>query len=215
MRRSTLVALMAALALSSRAVANASTILFANLTHDQETGLPGMTPTLTSTGAARPLSFGTAVFMLNDAHTQMTMTAVVHEIDITGTQTPDTNDNLVAAHIHVGAPPGMTAPVRWGFFGVPDNDNNPDNLVVSPYLSSVGGIFMSVWNLPEGNAGTTLTTNLPAILAGMSYINFHTVQFPGGEIRGGIEPVPEPGTMVMVGLGMAALMRQARRRKQV
>src|SRR4051812_39561914 len=47
----------------------------------------------------------------------------------------------------------------------------------------------------QGNAGTTLTTNLPGILAGLSYINFHTVQFGGGEIRGQLNPVPLPGAL--------------------
>lgn len=195
--------------------AHAAIEFFANLTHDQET-VQGTF--LTSTGAPRPLSFGTATFLLNDAQTALTMTATIFNIDINGTQTPnDTNDNLTAAHIHVGAPPGANAPVRWGFFGAPDNDNNPDQLVVTPFLNGVGGTFTGVWDLPEGNAGTTLTTNLPGILAGQSYINFHTVQFPGGEIRGQIVAVPEAGTLPLLGLavltGGAAVRARRRRRK--
>ena len=92
----------------------------------------------------------------------------------------------------------MNAPVRWGFFGSPDNDTDPDNLVVTPFATGVGGTFSSIWNQPEGN-GTTLTAELPAIRAGLAYINFHTVQFGGGEIRGQI--VPEPSAIVLTGLG--------------
>src|SRR5205807_1279090 len=58
-------------------------------------------PTL-STGGARPASFGTATFDLNNAMTAMTFTATIFNIDITGSQTADVNDNLVAAHIHAG-----------------------------------------------------------------------------------------------------------------
>src|SRR5690606_41621702 len=98
------------------------------------------------------------------------------------------------------------AGVRWRFFGAPDNDINPDDLVVVPFATDVGGTFTSVWNLPEGNAGTTLTDSLPGILAGLSYINFHTVQFPAGEIRGQIlQQVSEPATFALLGLSLAIL----------
>jgi hypothetical protein len=99
--------------------------------HDQEVTTGGL-PLTTSTGSPRPLSFGTATFNLNTAQTELSFIATIFNIDITGTQTADTFDDLVAAHIHVGAPPGANAPVRWGFFGSPDNDINPENLVVTP-----------------------------------------------------------------------------------
>lgn len=191
------------------ASARAEMLFTADLTHDQETTQGTL---VTSSGDPRPLSFGSATFTLNDAETELTFTATIFDIDVTGTQTPDTFDNLVAAHIHVGAPRGTNAPVRWGFFGSPDNDNNPDNLVITPFATGVGGTFTSVWNLEEGNAGTTLTTNLPAIKAGLSYINFHTVQFGGGEIRGQI--VPEPSAIVLVGVGLAGSLAAARRRRR-
>ena len=178
--------IVAALAAITFGRAQAQTEFSANLTHDQEPEPTRSTPTLTSGGDPRPLSFGTASFTLNNTETALTMTITVYNIDITGAQTPDTNDNLVAAHIHAPAPPGMNGSVVWGFFGTPDNDNNPDNLVVTPFASGVGGIFSTTWDQPEGNAGATLTAQLANIKAGLAYINFHTVQFGGGEIRGQI-----------------------------
>jgi CHRD domain-containing protein/PEP-CTERM motif-containing protein len=50
----------------------------------------------------------------------------------------------------------------------------------------------------------TLTAQLPNILSDHSYINFHTVQFPGGEIRGTINVVPEPSSVVLLTIGGAA-----------
>ena len=58
---------------------------------------------------------------------------------------------------------------------------------VSLYLfaSGVGGTIFGKWDLAEGN-NTTLTDQLSAILAGQSYINFHTRRFPGGDKGGDI-----------------------------
>src|SRR5207249_1148152 len=99
--------------------------LFANLTNAQEVPLPTLTIT---GGGSRPASFGVATFVLNDAMTAMTFTATVNNIDFTGSQTADANDNLLNAHIHASSTvtPTGTAPVVWGFFGNPFNDNNPN-----------------------------------------------------------------------------------------
>jgi glucose/arabinose dehydrogenase len=129
---------------------------------------------------------GFAAFFLNREMTALRFIVTVTGLDFTGTQTADPGDDLVAAHIHAPAPRGMNAGVRFGFFGLPFNDTNPNDTVVTPFANGVGGTVFSKWDLPEGN-NTTLTAQLPNILAGQSYINFHTSRFPGGEIRGQIE----------------------------
>ncbi len=162
---------------------NCPMIAMGPATHDQETTKGTL---VTSGGDPRPLSYGNFTITLNAARTKLVMSATIHNIDVNGMQTPDVNDNLTAAHIHVGAGPGSNAPVRWGFFGAPINDNNPANTTLLPFATGVGGTFSGTWDLPEGHNGTTLTSNLPAILNGLAYLNFHTTQFGGGEIRGQI-----------------------------
>jgi hypothetical protein len=185
-------------------------VLHATLTNAQEN--PAALPTLTSTGDPRPASFGTAVFTLNDALTAMSFTATIFNIDVTGSQTSDTFDNLVAAHIHASptVTPSTNAPVVWGFFGSPFNNNMPDDSSVTPFMTGVGGMFSGTWNEPEGNSNTTLSAQLNNILTGHSYINFHTVQFTGGEIRGTI--VPEASsTLSLLAAAVVALLGLKRR----
>lgn len=155
-----------------------------NLTNGQE--VPPTVPTNTN-GTPRPASFGVARFQFNDLQTSLTMDATINNIDLFNVKTPlENNDNLVAAHIHAGASvtPGVNGPVVWGFFGSPFNDNNPNDALVTQLPgATVGGFFHNKWDAPEGN-GTTLAAQLDNLRNGRAYINFHTTQFTGGEIRG-------------------------------
>jgi hypothetical protein len=188
--------------------AQAAIVFTANLTDAAD----GTNPT--TVGGVPRTSFGFATFTLNDAMTAMTFTATITGIDIKPNgipQSADTNDDLTAAHIHAGPTPAATQGVVWGFFGMPFNDNNPNDVLTTPFATGVGFTISGKWDAGEGN-GTTLTAQIPNILAGRAYINFHTTQFGGGEIRGDIiAAVPEPTTMALLGLGTLALAAFRRR----
>ena len=195
--------------------AGAQTFLAATLTNASEN--PPTVPT-TFGGQPRPASLGTASFFIDSAATFMTFTATIFNIDVNGLQTPnDVNDNLLNAHIHAGpaVTPTTNGPVVWGFFGAPLNDIAPNDFSLTPFASGVGGTFSGKWDLLEGN-NTNLTAQLPNILAGRAYINFHTAQFTGGEIRGNIvAAIPEPETYALMLGGLAFVAGVARRRHRV
>jgi len=153
---------------------------------------------------------GFATFELNEAGTALTWTATVFGIDFNGMQTPGTPaDDLTVAHIH-RSPAGTNGPVVWGFVGSPFNDNNPMDVIKTPFASEVGGTVSSKWDAPEGNGlyfgqPVTLTNQLPSLFNNELYINFHTNQFPSGEVRGQIINTPEPATLALLGIGIACL----------
>jgi CHRD domain/PEP-CTERM motif len=193
----------------------AQTALTANITTDQEPLVGGqpVTPT-TSSGAPRSSS-GSATFVLSPTMDSLSFTATILGLDLDGQQTPaDPNDNLANAHIHISDDPNFmpptNAPVRWGFFGSPDNETAPDDLVVTLAATGAGGTISGKWDATEGN-NTTLAPWVDDILAGRAYINFHTTQFPGGEIRGAI--IPEPSSIALLGIGLIACGLVSRRRR--
>ena len=101
----------------------------------------------------------------------------------------------------------------WGFIGAPFNDNNPMDVVVTPFAApAVGGTVTAKWDAPEGN-NTTLAAQIDNLLNNRAYVNFHTQQFGGGEIRGTI--VPEPSSFVLAGMAVVAglAIRHWRRRR--
>jgi len=194
--------------------AHAGVLFHADLLTSNEPSIVGPT---TSTGDPRAIPFGDATFFLIGAGPTLalSMDATIFNIDVTGTQTPDPNDDLLAAHIHVFDMRGPTAPVRWGFFGMPFNDLQPPTIVVTPFTAGVGGRFTSVWNATEGNPNNgafNLMSLESKVLNELAYINFHTRQNPGGEIRGELLVVPEPPVLPLLGLVAAALIGVQRAR---
>jgi hypothetical protein len=192
------------------AATRAQTTFTVHLSNAAETG--SVVPTLTAGngGGPRPASFGDFTFVLAADQSSLTLDGTVNNIDFTGSQTADTNDNLTNAHIHASATvtPTTTAGVVWGFIGSPFNDNNPNDALVTPFASGVGGTVHAKWDLNEGN-GTTLALQLNNILTGHAYINFHTAQFSGGEIRGNL---PEPSSMALLLIPTLCALSRSRRR---
>ncbi|MEH6435855.1 CHRD domain-containing protein [Massilia sp. DD77] len=65
-----------------------------------------------------------------------------------------------------------------------------------------------------GTAAGASAALLDALGENTAYLNIHTTQYPGGEIRGFMvaAPIPEPGSWAMLGVGLLGVGAIARRR---
>ena len=95
--------------------------------------------------------------------------------------------NVFVAHFHGPATPNQNAGVQVDFLGI------------APGNPSIGN--------------TTIDNAQAAqLLAGLWYVNIHTDQFPGGEIRGQVQQIPEPSLVSLLLSGLAGLLFVRRRR---
>jgi len=67
------------------------------------------------------------------------------------------------------------------------------------------------WELTGAAIWTGMSIDeINALMNGDLYVNFHTTDFPGGEVRGQINKVPAPGAVALFGLGGLAATRRRR-----
>lgn len=158
-------------------------------------------PTVPSPGT------GTAVVTLDDVANTLSL-----NISFSGLLSP-----TVASHIHCCAPLGTNAGVATT---TPTFAGFPLGVTSGTYLNTLDLTQASSYNPAFVTAnGGSVTTARQALIAGMiagqSYLNIHTSQFPGGEIRSQlfITAVPEPASwaMMIAGFGAIALMQRRRR----
>lgn len=154
-------------------------------------------------------SLGTGEVDLNLDTTAQTLAGSIVFSGLTSTTT--------AAHIHcclaspflTGANVGVATlvPAFPGFpLGVMSGTDN--FLLHLDSASAYNPAFVTL----QGGLANAETSFIAGLIAGETYLNIHTNQFPGGEIRGFVR-VPEPMTTSLLVLGLAAAGFVSRRRR--
>lgn len=145
----------------------------------------------------------------------VTVDAVLHtllvQVSFTGLLAGDT-----ASHIHC-----CTTVPNAGTAGVatvtPTFTGFPSGVTSGTYIHLFDMTLDSSYNPAFVTAQGSVTKAEAALEAGIAsgqtYLNIHSTTFPGGEIRGFLQPVPEPSTPLLAGAALASLALLLRRRQ--
>jgi len=122
----------------------------------------------------------------------------------------------IASHIHCCTPPGANAIVATA---VPTFPGFPLGVTTGTYLMTFDLTLASTYNPAFITAhGGTVAGAEAAFIAGLNsgqtYFNIHTTQFPGGEIRGQLNAVPEPASLMLLTTGVLGVTGVLRRRSK-
>lgn len=125
--------------------------------------------------------------------------------------------NTTASHIHCCAPIGTNAMVATT---TPTFPGFPLGVQAGTYNQTFDLTLASSYNpafiTAHGGTVTQAQADFVAgLLSGQTYLNIHTNVFPGGEIRGQLQVVPEPAALLLLGTGLASLFGVARKRHKM
>jgi len=112
----------------------------------------------------------------------------------------------IASHIHCCTPPGANAIVATT---VPTFPGFPLGVTTGTYLMTFDLTLASTYNpaFITAHGGTVAGAQaafIAGLISGQTYLNIHTSQFPGGEIRGQLQAVPEPASLLLLSTGIVA-----------
>jgi hypothetical protein len=116
------------------------------------------------------------------------------------------------AHIHCCGGPGTAVAVALPFNTFPTTTSDTFNFT---YDLTLAATYTSAFlTTSGGTAALAEALLLSSMASGQTYTNIHDATNPGGEIRGQLAAIPEPGTMSVAGASLIGLIGVLRRRRR-
>ena len=154
----------------------------------------------------------------------VTIDDILHTLRVQVTFADLTAGNT-AAHIHVINGPGdantadtlgPVATTTPTFTGFPTGATSGS--FDATFDMTLASSYRAGWITDSGGVDQAETALFAGILEGRAYLNIHSSTFPGGEIRGFLQPqpaaVPEPASLLLLGSGLAAAATRCRRQRR-
>lgn len=124
--------------------------------------------------------------------------------------------NTTASHIHGPIPDPPANPLAGVATPVPSFPGFPLGVQAGSYDQTFDMTSSSSYNpafvtANGGTVGSAMNVFFTGLVAGKMYLNIHTTNTQGGEIRGFFTLVPEPSTLSLLAIGfLAPLARRSR-----